>query len=458
MGAGLLCIAAALALTIYYLLTEQQSDRAAQDVLIQLNQQIVHEPPRQEENTAGLIIADQDGHEIDWPLQESGMPMPWPVDHDGRPQAVLTDAFDNVYIWHYELNRPMRDFSGEGSGRTPMPDEEPASTPTAIVSQAPTMPPAVAESQNPTITPAVTETQSPTMIPGISVPPISQDTVFTTAEPTVAPEPGMDAWQENTALPIAAVSPTHSARGPWQIPNGLLGNNQSLTNPTQSVGFPQTMPIGGSGEGRTYTWTVDPSGNLLPYASDNLGRVIPWMTDQAGKALRMELLAQLWQLLLKQLNANLQEFLSKPAFVLNPDMEMPVTALKGHDYIGILDIPCQNVSLPVMSEWSYAKLKIAPCRYSGSVYSGDVILAGHNSNGHFSPIKKLVTGDEVRFTDADGNVFIYSVMRIDVLGANDVQLLLAGDEEWDLSMFTCSHNSRKRTTVRCKLESYIAAE
>lgn len=172
----------------------------------------------------------------------------------------------------------------------------------------------------------------------------------------------------------------------------------------------------------------------------------------------MDLLARMWQGLLGQLTANWLDLLSKPAFVRNPKMAMPVTVLNGHEYIGILDVPSQNISLPIMSEWSYAKLKIAPCRFRGSVYSGDIIIAGHNSNGHFSPIKKLTIGDEVRFTDVDGNVFIYSVIAIEVIGANDLPTMLAGSDVWDLSMFTCSHNSRKRTTVRCKLETYIVAE
>lgn len=85
-----------------------------------------------------------------------------------------------------------------------------------------------------------------------------------------------------------------------------------------------------------------------------------------------------------------------------------------------------------MSEWSYPKLKIAPCRFSGSVYAGDIVIAGHNSNGHFTRIKKLIIGDEVRFTDVDGNVFRYSVIGIDVVGANDVDDMLAGADVWDL--------------------------
>ena len=51
-----------------------------------------------------------------------------------------------------------------------------------------------------------------------------------------------------------------------------------------------------------------------------------------------------------------------PDYILNPKMEMPVMEIDGNDYIGTLSIPSLELSLPVMSEWSYPKLRSAPCR------------------------------------------------------------------------------------------------
>ena len=39
---------------------------------------------------------------------------------------------------------------------------------------------------------------------------------------------------------------------------------------------------------------------------------------------------------------------------------MTVTELNGWDYIGYLSIPSIGLELPVLSQWSYAGLKIAP--------------------------------------------------------------------------------------------------
>ena len=142
----------------------------------------------------------------------------------------------------------------------------------------------------------------------------------------------------------------------------------------------------------------------------------------------------------------------QPAFVLNPEMQMPTQKIDGNYYIGVLEIPSLGLELPVMSEWSYPRLRTAPCRYKGSVYSGDLIIAGHNYARHFSGIKRLNPGDEVRFTDADGNIFLYNVAELETLGGADVEKMRSGD--WELTLFTCTYGGRSRVAVRCALTGY----
>ena len=144
-------------------------------------------------------------------------------------------------------------------------------------------------------------------------------------------------------------------------------------------------------------------------------------------------------------------------FEINPDMEMPITVIESNEYIGILDLPALGLSLPVMSEWSYPQLKIAPCRYKGSAYTGDLIISAHNYERHFGHLISMMIGDEVRFTDVDGNVFYYSVCGKEKLDMRNVQGMMEG--EWDLTLFTCVPSGDRRETLRCKLERYeIAAE
>lgn len=99
-----------------------------------------------------------------------------------------------------------------------------------------------------------------------------------------------------------------------------------------------------------------------------------------------------------------------PDYLLNPDMEMPeftLSSLGDISCIGILEIPSLDLQLPVISEWSYPALRLAPCRYTGSAYKGDLVIAAHNYQSHFGRLKTLSTGSEVIFTDAVGNRFVY---------------------------------------------------
>ena len=62
--------------------------------------------------------------------------------------------------------------------------------------------------------------------------------------------------------------------------------------------------------------------------------------------------------------------------------------------------------------WSYPKLKIAPCRYSGSAYTGNLVIAAHNYRTHFGLLESLAPGAQVKFTDVEGNVFSYEIAEI----------------------------------------------
>lgn len=137
-----------------------------------------------------------------------------------------------------------------------------------------------------------------------------------------------------------------------------------------------------------------------------------------------------------------------PDYILNPDMEMPTVEIDGHDYIGTLEIPTLQLSLPVMSDWSYPRLKISPCRYAGTAYKNGFVIAGHNYRRHFGPLSRLAVGDQVTFTDVDGNAFCYQVTEVQVLNPTAIEEMVSDD--WDLSLFTCTLGGQTRLTVRCE--------
>ncbi|MBQ4546125.1 MAG: sortase [Oscillospiraceae bacterium] len=136
-----------------------------------------------------------------------------------------------------------------------------------------------------------------------------------------------------------------------------------------------------------------------------------------------------------------------PDYILNPEMAMPETEIEGIKYIGTLEIPKIGLKLPVISEWSYPNLKIAPCRYFGSAYLDNIVIAAHNYKSHFREIENLSSGDEIIFTDTDGNVFVYSVGAKEVLPPTAIEEMTSG--EWDLTLFTCNPAGTFRVAIRC---------
>ena len=141
--------------------------------------------------------------------------------------------------------------------------------------------------------------------------------------------------------------------------------------------------------------------------------------------------------------------------VTEPD-EMPTITIDGYEYIGELSIPGLDIRLPVMADWDYTRLKISPCRYSGSYLNNDLVICAHNYSRHFSPIKWIGVGEPVYFIAVDGRVYEYTVTNRETLQPTDVELLVSNQnnsedavEEWDLSLFTCNTGGRTRCVVRC---------
>ena len=131
-----------------------------------------------------------------------------------------------------------------------------------------------------------------------------------------------------------------------------------------------------------------------------------------------------------------------------PDVrrEMPVKTINGRDYIGVLSIPSLELELPVISQWDYPALKVAPCRYSGSLYQDNLIICAHNYASHFGKLKELQPGDIVLFTDMDEHVVTFQMGERETLNPMDAEGMEAGD--WDLTLFTCTIDGQTRVTIR----------
>lgn len=127
--------------------------------------------------------------------------------------------------------------------------------------------------------------------------------------------------------------------------------------------------------------------------------------------------------------------------------EMPVMEIDGYDYIGFVSIPSLGLELPVMTDWTYPQLQISPCRYSGSMYTDDLVVMAHNYPKHFGKLFDLRIGDTVTFTDMDAETVQYVVVALDILQPAAIDEMTAGD--FDLTLFTCNYGGQSRVTVRC---------
>ena len=129
------------------------------------------------------------------------------------------------------------------------------------------------------------------------------------------------------------------------------------------------------------------------------------------------------------------------------DTKMATVEVDGYDCIGILSVPVLDLELPVLTDWSYAKLKKAPCHYYGSYYEKDFVIAAHNYKSHFGRLSKLQAGDIVVFTDVSGTVHYYEVVILETLPKNATKEMITSG--FDLSLYTCTLDGDSRVTVRC---------
>lgn len=127
--------------------------------------------------------------------------------------------------------------------------------------------------------------------------------------------------------------------------------------------------------------------------------------------------------------------------------EMTEVEIDGYAYIGYVSIPVLEVELPVMSQWDYVRLKIAPCRQFGATWTDDLVIAAHNYDTHFGGLSQLSRGEAVSFTDMDGVVNTYTVSAVKTLSPTSVDEVQ--NSGYDLVLYTCTYGGATRVAVFC---------
>jgi len=153
------------------------------------------------------------------------------------------------------------------------------------------------------------------------------------------------------------------------------------------------------------------------------------------------------QILLQQLSVDMQQRQLAGVTVEAPENQMLQVTVEGQALIGILRAQEADIELPVLQSWDYEKLMIAPCRYSGSLEEGNLILLGHNYKQHLEKLDMLEAGDAVEFVDIEGKPHRFAVAETTVLQPTQVEELTSTDHP--LTIFTCTPSGQSRFVVYC---------
>ena len=127
--------------------------------------------------------------------------------------------------------------------------------------------------------------------------------------------------------------------------------------------------------------------------------------------------------------------------------ELPVVEVDGYGCVGCLEVPALELTLPVLTDWDYEKLRVAPCLQFGSSRTDDLVIAAHNFKRHFGRLKELSQGDAIVFTDMDGIENHYEVAEIETLQPTAVDAVQ--NSGYALVLYTCTPGGRTRVTVFC---------
>lgn len=92
------------------------------------------------------------------------------------------------------------------------------------------------------------------------------------------------------------------------------------------------------------------------------------------------------------------------------DNTMSTLSVDDTDFVGIIEIPRYESSLPVCADWG--DISDYPCLFSGSIYDRTMKVGGTSQEGQYDFYREISVGDSVFFTDMEGNRFEYAVTDI----------------------------------------------
>ncbi len=130
-----------------------------------------------------------------------------------------------------------------------------------------------------------------------------------------------------------------------------------------------------------------------------------------------------------------------------PVPELAVTVINGHEYVGYLEIPSLDRTLPVMKLKYLQDLQTAPCLQFGSPWTNDAVIAAHNYASHFGPLRDMTGGEMILFADMNGESISYTVKIVQTIEPTDLQTVT--ESPYDLVLYTCTTGGKARVMIGC---------
>jgi len=123
--------------------------------------------------------------------------------------------------------------------------------------------------------------------------------------------------------------------------------------------------------------------------------------------------------------------------------------------IGVINIPSIDVNYPILSTYSDALLKIAPCKFHGPNPNevGNLCIAGHNykNTKFFSKVPTLVVGDEIQITDLGGNTLTYTVYNKYIVNPDELECTSQlTDGRKEITLITCTNDNQRRYIIKAR--------
>ena len=126
---------------------------------------------------------------------------------------------------------------------------------------------------------------------------------------------------------------------------------------------------------------------------------------------------------------------------------MPRMELDGSDFVAVLSVPGCGACLPVYADWDTNRIRQYPCRFTGTLYGGSLIIGGSDNPGQLDFMEAIGIGDEVVVTDMNGCQYRCRVSDIQLMEEISTDSLMQTDVP--LTLFARDTYGLHYTVIRC---------